>query len=87
MLSGIGVHGRQTLPGHLFTHLGFPECPYCIECDIYSRLCYVDGIMVLDNGWRTIFVFLIHFVLMGVKAVTEILFSLRFFNFFIYVGL
>ena len=39
---------KFTLPGHLFTRLGFPECPCCIECAIYSQLCYVYGLMVLD---------------------------------------
>ena len=33
---------------HLFTHLGFPECPCCLECDIYSWFCYIYGILVVD---------------------------------------
>ena len=33
-----------TLPGHLFTHLGFPECPCYLACDIYFRFCYVYGL-------------------------------------------
>ena len=32
---------KFTLPGHLFTHLGFLECPCGFESDIYSRLLYV----------------------------------------------
>ena len=32
---------KISLPGHLFTHLVFPECLCCLECDIYSWLCYV----------------------------------------------
>ena len=39
---------KFTLSGHLFTHLGFPEFPCCLECDIYSRLCYVYVLMMLD---------------------------------------
>ena len=35
-----------TLPGYLFTHLGFPECPFRLECNIYSVL-YVNGLMGL----------------------------------------
>ena len=33
---------KFTLPGHLFTR------------DIYSRLCYVYGLMVSINGWQTV---------------------------------
>ena len=49
--STVGAWPHQvkfTLPGHRFTCVGFPECPCCLECDIYSRLCYVYGLMVLD---------------------------------------
>ena len=38
-----------SLPGHVFIHLGFTECPCCLECDMYSRLCYVYGLMILDK--------------------------------------
>ena len=42
---------KFTLPGHLFTHFGFPECPCCLECNIYSRHCYVYvyGLVILDK--------------------------------------
>ena len=33
--------------GHIFTQLGFPEYPCFLECDIYSRFCYVYGLMIL----------------------------------------
>ena len=33
-----------TIPGYLFTHLGFPECSRCLEYNIYSRLCYGHGL-------------------------------------------
>ena len=39
---------KFTLPGHLFSHLGFPECPCCHECNIYSRLCRDYGQMIFD---------------------------------------
>ena len=42
-------HVKITLPGYIFIHLGFPECLCCIECNIYSRLCVVYGLMVLDD--------------------------------------
>ena len=32
---------QVTLPGHLFTHFDLHKCPWCLECDIYSRLCCV----------------------------------------------
>ena len=35
--STAGVWSQQvkfTLPRHLFTHLGFPECPCCLQCNI-----------------------------------------------------
>ena len=38
---------------HLFTHLGFPECPCCLEYDMYSRLCCVlwtYGFRLTDDG-------------------------------------
>ena len=51
---------KFTLPGHIFTHLGFPECPYCLECNSYSRLCYDCVLMIyLINGRRTVISFLI----------------------------
>ena len=28
---------KFTFPVHLFTHLGFPECPCCLVCDICCR--------------------------------------------------
>ena len=39
---------KFNLPGHLFTHLGCSERPYCLQSDIYSRLCWVNGLMILD---------------------------------------
>ena len=40
---------KFTVPGHIFTYLGFPECPCFLEwCDIYFWLCYVCGLMLLD---------------------------------------
>ena len=39
---------KFTPPGHLFTHLGFPECPCCLECDIYFRLYHDYGLMIFD---------------------------------------
>ena len=50
--STVGALPRQvkfTLPGHLFTHLGFPKCSCCLERDIYPRFCYVYGLL---NGFR-----------------------------------
>ena len=41
-------NNRFTLPEHLFTHLGFPECPCLLEFDIYSRFCYINGLIILD---------------------------------------
>ena len=48
---------KFTIHGHLFTNLRFPKCPCCLECDIYSRLCYVYGLMF--NEWRSVISFLI----------------------------
>ena len=42
------VH-RKHLPPFLFTHLGLPEFPCCLECDIYSRFCYVCGLVMICN--------------------------------------
>ena len=28
--------------------LGFPMCPCCLGCDIYSRFCYLYELMILD---------------------------------------
>ena len=41
-------HVNFTLPEHLFTHLGFPECPCCLECNIYSRIYHDYGLMIFD---------------------------------------
>ena len=44
---------KFTLPGQLFTHLEFHECPCCLGCNIYSRLCYdygLNDIGVTDDG-------------------------------------
>ena len=42
-MTGAWPHKEKfTLPGHLFSHLSFPECPCCLECDLYSRFCYVE---------------------------------------------
>ena len=35
------LNGRFTLPGQLITNLVFSECPCCLECIIYSRLCHI----------------------------------------------
>ena len=50
--------GACTPPRHLFTHLGFPECPSCLEYNMCSRLCH-DCLLwtewlCLINGWRTV---------------------------------
>ena len=39
---------KFTLPGNLFTYLGFPECPCCLKCNSYSRLCHDYGLMLFD---------------------------------------
>ena len=39
---------KFTLPGNLFTHLGFPECPCFLECDIIPGFVTFVGLMVLD---------------------------------------
>ena len=39
---------KFTLPGHIFTHLGYPECSCCLECNIHSRLCRDYGLMIFD---------------------------------------
>ena len=39
---------KFTLPGYIFTHLGFPDCPCCLECNIFSRLCHDYGLMIFD---------------------------------------
>ena len=31
---------KFTLPGHLYTHLGFPECPCCLECHDYGLMIF-----------------------------------------------
>ena len=41
-------HVTFTLPRYLFTNLGFPECLYCIEYNIYPRLCHDYGLMIFD---------------------------------------
>ena len=33
---------------HLLAHWGFPERLCCLGCNIFSRLCYVCGLMILD---------------------------------------
>ena len=38
--------------GRLFTHLGFPKWPCCLECNIYSRIRHVNGLMIFDK-WMT----------------------------------
>ena len=48
------IQAEFTHPGHRFTYVGFPECPCCLECDIYSRLCYVDGLMILDYNHKKV---------------------------------
>ena len=39
---------KFTLPVHIFTDLGFPECPCCHVCNIYSRLCHGNGLVIFD---------------------------------------
>ena len=39
---------KFTLPGHPFTYFGFPECPCCLENNIYSRLYHDYGLMRFD---------------------------------------
>ena len=39
---------KLTLREQLFTHRGFPECPCCLECNIYSGLCHDYGLMIFD---------------------------------------
>ena len=40
---------KFTLHGHQFAHLCFPEClDFYLDCNIYSRLCYLYGLLILD---------------------------------------
>ena len=37
----------------LVLYLGFPECPCCLGCNIYSRLCHVyrlNDFLLTDDG-------------------------------------
>ena len=45
-------HVKLTLPGHLFTNLGFPKCPCCLEVNNYSRFCHDYRLMIwlTDDG-------------------------------------
>ena len=50
-MTGYALDSTQVqfaLLGHLFTHLGFPECPCCLDLNICSRFCHVYGLMLLD---------------------------------------
>ena len=48
---------KFTLPGHLFTHLDFPERPCCLECNICSRICHDYGQIVFDQRMTDRFFF------------------------------
>ena len=41
---------KSTLPRHQFAHLGFPECPCRLGCNIFPRLFHEYGLMVFDDG-------------------------------------
>ena len=43
---------RFTLLGHLFTYMDFLECPCCLGCNIYSRLCHDYGLFILTDDGR-----------------------------------
>ena len=34
-----------------FLTLGFPECSCCLECNIYSRPCHDNGLMLAQRGF------------------------------------
>ena len=38
-------HVKFTHPGHIFTHLGFPECPCCLECAMVD-VPYCSGMLL-----------------------------------------
>ena len=46
----------NTLPGHLFTYLGFPDCSWCLKCDIYPGFVMFDvyGLMKFYEGTNVI---------------------------------
>ena len=51
--STVGALPKQmeiTLPGYLFTHLGFPECSCCLESEIHSRPLWTNSFRLTDDG-------------------------------------
>ena len=41
-------HVKFIIPGHLFKHLRFRECPCRHKVNLYSRLCHDYGQMIFD---------------------------------------